>query len=76
MLICWELDSSCQACQGSLAAIPVSFFRDALQQARALSPAIIFIDEIDAVGRSRGGQQGNDERDQTLNQVPVLRLYS
>ena len=41
-----------------------------LQQARALAPAIIFIDEIDAVGRSRGGQQGNDERDQTLNQVP------
>ena len=38
-------------------------------QARALAPAIIFIDEIDAVGRSRGGQQGNDERDQTLNQV-------
>jgi cell division protease FtsH len=39
------------------------------EQARALAPAIIFIDEIDAVGRMRGGAQGNDERDQTLNQA-------
>lgn len=38
-------------------------------QARALAPAIIFVDEIDAVGRVRGGAQGNDERDQTLNQL-------
>ena len=38
-------------------------------QARALAPAIIFVDEIDAVGRIRGGAQGNDERDQTLNQL-------
>jgi ATP-dependent Zn protease len=34
-----------------------------------LAPAIIFIDEIDAVGRTRGGAKGNDERDQTLNQM-------
>ncbi len=40
-------------------------------QARALAPAIIFIDEIDAVGRIRGGAMGNDERDQTLNQVSL-----
>lgn len=40
-----------------------------LTQARSLAPAIIFIDEIDAVGRTRGGAQGNDERDQTLNQM-------
>ena len=40
-----------------------------LVQARSLAPAIIFIDEIDAVGRTRGGAQGNDERDQTLNQM-------
>ena len=40
-----------------------------LLQARSLAPAIIFIDEIDAVGRTRGGAQGNDERDQTLNQM-------
>ncbi len=38
-------------------------------QARSLAPAIIFVDEIDAVGRVRGGAQGNDERDQTLNQL-------
>lgn len=38
-------------------------------QARGVAPAIIFIDEIDAVGRIRGGAQGNDERDQTLNQM-------
>lgn len=43
--------------------------RDLFGQARALAPAIIFIDEIDAVGRARGGDQGNDERDQTLNQM-------
>ena len=40
-----------------------------MAQARTLAPAIIFIDEIDAVGRIRGGAMGNDERDQTLNQV-------
>ena len=34
-----------------------------------MSPAIIFIDEIDSVGRIRGGAKGNDERDQTLNQM-------
>ena len=38
-------------------------------QARNIAPAIIFIDEIDAVGRKRGGASGNDERDQTLNQL-------
>lgn len=38
-------------------------------QARGVAPAIIFIDEIDAVGRTRGGSQGNDERDTTLNQM-------
>lgn len=38
-------------------------------QARSLKPCIIFMDEIDAVGRARGGDQGNDERDTTLNQL-------
>jgi cell division protease FtsH len=43
--------------------------RDLFATARSMSPAIIFIDEIDSVGRIRGGAQGNDERDQTLNQM-------
>lgn len=43
--------------------------RDLFAQARALAPAIVFIDELDAVGRKRGGAMGNDERDQTLNQL-------
>jgi len=49
--------------------VGASRVRDLFSQARSLSPAIIFIDEIDAVGRVRGGSQGNDERDQTLNQM-------
>ena len=44
-------------------------------QARTLAPAIIFIDEIDAVGRIRGGAMGNDERDQTLNQASAGQLH-
>jgi cell division protease FtsH len=45
--------------------------RDLFKQAKASSPSIIFIDELDAVGRSRGGFNigGNDEREQTLNQI-------
>src|ERR1019366_2403158 len=45
--------------------------RDLFQQAKQVSPAIVFIDEIDAVGRSRGAGLGggNDEREQTLNQL-------
>ncbi len=47
--------------------------RDLFQQAKAEAPAIIFVDEIDAVGRHRGqGLAGsNDEREQTLNQLLV-----
>jgi len=47
--------------------------RDLFAQARASAPCIIFIDEIDAVGRQRGvsGQGGSDEREQTLNQLLV-----
>ena len=47
--------------------------RDMFEQAKAHSPCIIFIDEIDAVGRSRGAGMGggNDEREQTLNQMLV-----
>ena len=47
--------------------------RDMFEQAKKSAPCIIFIDEIDAVGRHRGGGTGggNDEREQTLNQLLV-----
>nr|WP_320127974.1 ATP-dependent metallopeptidase FtsH/Yme1/Tma family protein [uncultured Sphaerochaeta sp.] len=47
--------------------------RDLFEQARKHSPCILFIDELDAVGRTRGGGLGggNDEREQTLNQILV-----
>jgi len=45
--------------------------RELFEQARANQPCIVFIDEIDAVGRKRGGSgtPGNDEREQTINQL-------
>jgi len=47
--------------------------RDLFEQARGKAPAIIFIDELDALGRARGagGFGGHDEREQTLNQLLV-----
>ncbi len=52
--------------------VGASRVRDLFQQAKAAAPAIIFIDELDAIGRSRGGSSslgGHDEREQTLNQI-------
>jgi cell division protease FtsH len=53
--------------------VGASRVRDMFEQAKKHSPCIIFIDEIDAVGRHRGGGHGggNDEREQTLNQLLV-----
>jgi cell division protease FtsH len=53
--------------------VGASRVRDLFKMAKKMSPAIIFIDEIDAVGRSRGVGigGGNDEREQTLNQILV-----
>lgn len=47
--------------------------RDLFNNAKKAQPAIIFIDEIDAIGRTRGGSMmgGHDEREQTLNQILV-----
>ena len=53
--------------------VGASRVRDLFEQARKVAPAIIFIDEIDAVGRKRGSGMGggHDEREQTLNQLLV-----
>jgi cell division protease FtsH len=53
--------------------VGASRVRDLFQQAKAAAPAIVFIDELDAVGRRRGAGVGmvNDEREQTLNQLLV-----
>src|SRR5262247_2329284 len=52
--------------------VGASRVRDLFQKARAAAPAIIFIDELDAIGRSRSAGVrfgGNDEQEQTLNQI-------
>lgn len=52
--------------------VGASRVRDLFDQAKKVAPSIIFIDELDAIGRARGGAQslgGNDEREQTLNQI-------
>src|SRR6195952_2523054 len=58
----------------AIVGIGASRVRDLFAQAKAASPAIVFIDELDAIGRSRtsgmgGFGGGNDEREQTLNQI-------
>lgn len=56
-----------------LVGVGASRVRDLFDTAKKLSPAIIFIDEIDAIGRMRGhgSMGGHDEREQTLNQILV-----
>ncbi len=56
-----------------LVGVGASRVRDLFETAKKLAPAIIFIDEIDAIGRIRtgGGPGGHDEREQTLNQILV-----
>ena len=52
--------------------VGASRVRDLFAQAKAAQPAIVFIDELDAIGRARGGGGGfggHDEREQTLNQI-------
>jgi cell division protease FtsH len=58
----------------AIVGVGASRVRDLFKQAKDASPAIIFIDELDAIGRSRSGNVaglsgGNDEREQTLNQI-------
>src|SRR5258706_16475683 len=52
--------------------VGASRVRELFAEARKVAPAIIFIDEIDTIGRARGGGSGmggHDEREQTLNQI-------
>ncbi len=57
----------------AIVGVGASRVRDMFREAKAAAPAIIFIDELDAIGRSRssgvGFGGGNDEREQTLNQI-------
>jgi cell division protease FtsH len=53
--------------------VSASRVRDIFKQAKEKAPCIVFIDEIDAIGRQRGAGMGggNNEREQTLNQIPT-----
>src|SRR3954466_14901441 len=58
----------------AIVGVGASRVRDLFAQAKAAAPAIVFVDELDAIGRSRtsgvaGFSGGNDEREQTLNQI-------
>lgn len=68
------------SCSGSefiemFVGVGASRLRDLFAKARQKAPCIIFIDEIDAIGKARGGANGspgNDERDQTINQLLTM----
>ena len=58
----------------AIVGVGASRVRDLFKQAKEAAPAIVFVDELDAIGRSRSGNVaglsgGNDEREQTLNQI-------
>jgi cell division protease FtsH len=56
----------------AIVGVGASRVRDLFEQAKQAAPAIVFIDELDAIGRARGGGAGvggHDEREQTLNQI-------
>jgi cell division protease FtsH len=58
----------------AIVGVGASRVRDLFKQAKASAPAIVFVDELDAIGRSRAGNVGgisggHDEREQTLNQI-------
>jgi cell division protease FtsH len=56
----------------AIVGVGASRVRDLFQQAKEAAPAIVFVDELDAIGRSRGGTGtlgSHDEREQTLNQI-------
>ncbi|MGH3993879.1 MAG: ATP-dependent metallopeptidase FtsH/Yme1/Tma family protein, partial [Pseudonocardiaceae bacterium] len=57
----------------AIVGIGASRVRDLFEQAKEAAPAIVFVDELDAIGRARGGGGGalggHDEREQTLNQI-------
>jgi cell division protease FtsH len=56
----------------AIVGVGASRVRDLFTQAKEASPAIVFVDELDAIGRARGGSNalgGHDEREQTLNQI-------
>jgi len=58
----------------SLVGVGAARVRDLFRRVRAVAPAVVFIDELDAAGRKRasgGGGGGNEEREQTLNQILV-----
>ena len=66
-------DCSGSSVEDLLVGVGSSRVRDLFNKARASRPSIIFIDEIDAIGRQRGSGLGggNDEREQTLNQLLI-----
>ena len=52
--------------------VGASRVRDLFEKAKKLAPAIIFIDEVDAIGKKRSsGMSSNDEKDSTLNEILV-----